>query len=706
MNVLSLFDGMSCGQIALNRANIPYDNYFASEIDKYAIAVTMANYPKTVQLGDVTKIKAKNLPKIDLLIAGSPCFVAGTKILTMSGYKNIEDIIVGDKVLSHTGNWRNVLNIGHTDNTSTRLLKGYGNIGLETTNNHPFYIRTLERKWDGIKRTNYRFFSEPEWIDAENLNKSHYCSMRKINSETSSLDYDFWYMIGRYTGDGWYRKYKRLNRKNSYIYQFIICCGKHEFDELKNCFDKFGHKYSFSEERTGFKFKICGQELVTFVEKIGKGASNKIIHPELFNESVENKKAFLDGLWDSDGNYKKKTNTFQLTTTSYILALGVQQLITDTYNRPVSIEFTKRPPTHIIEGRIVNQKNTYRVSYKNDTRKQDKAFNDNTFSWLPIKYNELTGEKKRVYNLEVEIDNSYTANNVVVHNCQGFSVAGKQLNFDDPRSALFFEFVRLLNELKPKYFLLENVRMKKEWQDIITSYVGVEPIEINSNIFSAQNRKRLYWTNIKVENLPIDKGILIKNITEDGGDKILEDFYRNREIRIYDSKAPTLRSERNGLKVVKSIGLGSILETNVSDAEFLLSEEQIKSNGIEKYRDEKLVKQAVFTERRTEEAKRIRQEYRKLFDRDFCPRRGKELVPRIDDKCNCLTTSLTKEHILLDENYVFRKLTPLECERLQTVDDNYTKVDGVSNIQRYKMLGNGWTVDVISFILQNILQYL
>ena len=287
--------------------------------------------------------------------------------------------------------------------------------------------------------------------------------------------------------------------------------------------------------------------------------------------------------------------------------------------------------------------------------------------------------------------------------CQGFSVSGKRQNFDDPRSALFFEFVRLLNELKPKYFLLENVRMKKEWQDIITSYVGVEPIEINSNIFSAQNRKRLYWTNIKVENLPIDKGILIKNITEDGGDKILEDFYRNREIRIYDSKAPTLRSERNGLKVVKSIGLGSILETNVTDAEFLLSEEQIKSNGIEKYRDEKLIKQAVFTERRTEEAKKIRQEYRKLFDRDFCPRRGKELVPRTDDICNCLTTSLTKEHILLDENYVFRKLTPLECERLQTVDDGYTKVDGVSNIQRYKMLGNGWTVDVISFILQNIL---
>ena len=82
--------------------------------------------------------------------------------------------------------------------------------------------------------------------------------------------------------------------------------------------------------------------------------------------------------------------------------------------------------------------------------------------------------------------------------CQGFSFAGKQLNFNDPRSKLFFEFVRLLEECKPKYFLLENVKMKKEYQNIITEMLGVEPIEINSNLVSAQNRKRLYWTNIPI----------------------------------------------------------------------------------------------------------------------------------------------------------------------------------------------------------------
>ena len=100
--------------------------------------------------------------------------------------------------------------------------------------------------------------------------------------------------------------------------------------------------------------------------------------------------------------------------------------------------------------------------------------------------------------------------------CQGFSFAGKQLNFDDPRSKLFWEYVRLLKALKPKYFLLENVKMKKESMDVITDALGVEPVFINSNLVSAQNRQRYYWTNIPVDKLPDDKGIVLADILEDG----------------------------------------------------------------------------------------------------------------------------------------------------------------------------------------------
>jgi site-specific DNA-cytosine methylase len=98
--------------------------------------------------------------------------------------------------------------------------------------------------------------------------------------------------------------------------------------------------------------------------------------------------------------------------------------------------------------------------------------------------------------------------------CQGFSFGGKQLNFEDPRSKLFFEFVRLKNELNPKYFLLENVRMKKEYQDVISEYMGCEPININSNLVSAGLRNRMYWTNIPGIEHPKDKKIKLNDILE------------------------------------------------------------------------------------------------------------------------------------------------------------------------------------------------
>ena len=103
--------------------------------------------------------------------------------------------------------------------------------------------------------------------------------------------------------------------------------------------------------------------------------------------------------------------------------------------------------------------------------------------------------------------------------CQGFSFAGNQLAFDDPRSALFFEFVRILKEVKPKYFLLENVKMKKEFLDVISEQVGVEPILINSALVSAQNRLRYYWTNIPGVEQPEDRGIVLRDILETEPDK-------------------------------------------------------------------------------------------------------------------------------------------------------------------------------------------
>lgn len=185
--------------------------------------------------------------------------------------------------------------------------------------------------------------------------------------------------------------------------------------------------------------------------------------------------------------------------------------------------------------------------------------------------------------------------------CQGFSFAGAQLNFNDERSKLFFEYVRLKNELRPKYFLLENVKMKQEYQNVISKYLGVKPILINSNVVSAQNRQRLYWTNIPFNGNLLDKHIKLSDIVESG---------------------VPLREKSQTL-------LATLYKEN-----------------------------------------------------------AKSMIKR------------NKLGLLVNDNGMLRKFTPLECERLQTIPDNYTNM--LSKTQRYKCIGNGWTVNVISELFKGL----
>jgi len=155
--------------------------------------------------------------------------------------------------------------------------------------------------------------------------------------------------------------------------------------------------------------------------------------------------------------------------------------------------------------------------------------------------------------------------------CQGFSFAGKQLNFDDPRSKLFFEFVRLKNETNPKYWLLENNRMKKEYHDIITRYLGVEPIKINSSLVSAQNRERLYWTNIPNVIQPEDKKIMLFDIIGNyDGIWVYPRGYNKGGVQSYKGKSPTITTSswehnffiyRNGNKEPFTVDICEKLQT-------------------------------------------------------------------------------------------------------------------------------------------------
>ena len=295
--------------------------------------------------------------------------------------------------------------------------------------------------------------------------------------------------------------------------------------------------------------------------------------------------------------------------------------------------------------------------------------------------------------------------------CQGFSFAGKQLNFDDPRSKLFFEFVRLKDSLQPKYFLLENVKMKKESQDIITEYLGVEPIEINSSLFSAQSRRRLYWTNIPFDKQIQDKGIVLKDILEDLPFSEIPNYLNNKWCgrrrgdmvkSITDDKAHCLTASmwkgQIPTFVKKPIQVGEATNIKGFDSIKRVYSPNGKSPTLTTmqggHREPKVAIGRVINRRLDEHG--VRKDSQKELP--FTP----QIEISDTDKSNCLTTVQKDNVVVQDELY--RKLTPLECERLQTVPDNYT--NHVSKTQRYKMLGNGWTVDVVSHIFEGMAEWL
>ena len=272
--------------------------------------------------------------------------------------------------------------------------------------------------------------------------------------------------------------------------------------------------------------------------------------------------------------------------------------------------------------------------------------------------------------------------------CQGFSVAGKMKGSQtkegvdvtsleqyldlknrgfefDGQSYLFWEYVRVCKIVKPKYFFLENVRVTKKWLPMFNEAMGVEPIIINSRLVSAQNRIRYYWTNISGIIQPEDKGILLKDILEEevgeifnAGENLQKGYKGGNQLNPnYKSQANTIHEgDKSGTICAGTHGYAN---GYVADPKTLCG----ASIG------------------------------RHIEGVCYKTRRGYNTK----DKSNTL---LTSNQFMKYQYPTFRKFTPVECERLQTVPDNYT--DCVSNSQRYKMLGNGWTVDVITHIFKNI----
>ena len=482
MKLLSLFSGIGAPEQALKNIGVDVDLVGFSEIDKYAVKsyCKVHGVNEELNLGDITKIDISKLPKdIDLVTHGSPCFIAGTKVLTDSGYKNIEDVSIGDKVITHSNEYKEVYETMVNNSDDIYEIITRNSFPIRATGNHPFYVREKKQKYINKKIGYKNIWGKAEWKWLRDLNKNYYVGVA-INNKSELpnwigvpdnrnnhsnyinnlkdkfKDNKFWYFVGRFIGDGWATI--GFNKKeNKPTYRTTICCSKDELEDLKIKIDGL-FNYTIVEDRTVYKLQFMNKELTLYLEQFGKGASNKRLIKDIFNLPIEHLKSFIDGYIDSDGCLID--NGYRITSVSEELILGIGECIAKVYKVPYSLYKTKRPKKYIIEGREVNQKDTYSITFKKDNYKE--GFVEGNILWMPIReVKKIDNCSTKVYNLEVKDNHSYTVNNIIVHNCQSFSVAGKQEGGDEgsgTRSSLMWNTVEIVEECKPKYVLWENVK--------------------------------------------------------------------------------------------------------------------------------------------------------------------------------------------------------------------------------------------------------
>jgi DNA (cytosine-5)-methyltransferase 1 len=462
MTLGSLFDGS--GTCPLAAAMCGITPVWASEIEPYPIRVTQKNFPEMKHLGDITKINGAEIEPVDIVTFGSPCFPVGTLVNTADGMKPIEHVNVGEKVLSHTGAYRHVLDSRYTGTKYLLKLKAMGIDEIKATENHRFLIRKKMHIWDSAQKKSKRVFGEPQWTELKDICRGDYLCIPIIQTQENPLELsseECW-LIGRYIADGYTRNGQRPGRPEGSTFNTVtFCIGKGKEETFERHLT--AHKAGVFRDKTATKYSIHDNRLCRLCEMCGKGAENKVIPVTILNLPAELLVYVIDGYMSGDGCYLH--GRYKAATVSRTLAYSLGAAVAKAYHVPYCVYRVDLPATTVIAGRTVNQKPFYQVTFKLDSRKQDKAFYENGCIWAPINSVSETGEKKAVYDLTVAEDHSFCVLNVAVHNCQDLSVAGTQKGLiEGKRSNLFFEAIRIIKEMRnathgkyPRYAVWENV---------------------------------------------------------------------------------------------------------------------------------------------------------------------------------------------------------------------------------------------------------
>lgn len=431
---------------------------YTSDIEPGPIAIEAFHAPACgcpPNLGDITMIDKNGVPHVDVVCGGSPCFPVGALVLTDRGFTPIEDVKVGDLVLTHRNNWKRVTATGsHIGETIT--LKGQGSPGVECTPNHPFWAGHKYRgPWDNARRRYPTLFMEDGWTPAADMTGHMWLNMGANIPELPipplenvTFNAEFFYFVGRFLGDGWL-----YENQKGYGKQVGVCCGFKDVETLAPHLEALGWKFSEQDQRTGHYWRCYDKvRFAWFKEHFGRGAANKTIPAWAFGMREDWRRALLEGYWDSDGD--RTSNSLHATSVSRQLLLGIKMLEAG-LGRASSL--SKHEPSRakcVIEGRVVNEKTNYIINSYDRNRKS--VLCEHGY-WGHVNKIESGRTGVRVYDLTVEDDHSFTVDGIAVANCTDVSVAGKRAGMKSgTRSGLWSYQADLIGAVRPAMALWEN----------------------------------------------------------------------------------------------------------------------------------------------------------------------------------------------------------------------------------------------------------
>lgn len=686
IRLITLFSGYDSQKLAFDYLGINVEHYKAIEFDKYACQTLNEIHGTNFQPVDIKSVGGGYLDIVDksnyqyIMTYSFPCFAGDSLVLTDKGYKEIKEVKVGDFVLTHNNKYEKVLNVYDNGVKDICRIKGMSFDEIKTTKNHKFLVRTMHREWDKQNENYKRPFEEPKWKEVEKLTKNDYLGVainqNSIIPKWEGIDFlwrdgrkprhknqlekymtnaDFWWLIGRYMGDGWIRNQGGI----------IICCDKNKTYEITDKLKKL-FNYSISKEKTTDKIHIPLKELGLFVEQFGKGAKNKKLTNTILDLPIDLLESFIVG-YESTDNYITKNGLYKISSISKSLIYGIGQCIAKVYKTPYKIYSYNRGEKYVIEGRTCNSNKIYELAYKKEKRKQDKAFYEKGYFWFPITSIEDIGQEE-VYDIQVENDHSYTIQNTIVHNCTDLSLAGKRAGMQKgsgTRSSLLWEVERLLNETKelPDVLIMENVKQvltTEGWQDWCLflekkGYSNYAQVLNAKNYGIPQNRERCFMISILGEyNYTFPKSMKLKYKLKDLLDSQVDEKYFISQKMILGMKKTKFNCYKYDNNNMTNKAIIKTLTTSTGErAPLFIEVVKDTENYIEWKEPGKL-------------------------DIDCRAFKEDKIAP---------TTTTPKSKVLLNDLRI-RRFTPKECFRLMGVKDSDSNKITCNDTQKYKQSGN------------------